>query len=173
MDIRDIYPRDNPERKGVTSQAMDAAYVRLYHIYTAEEMNRFEKGEIKPSWPQGKEEHFFIAMLDYHVSGVADLTRLPDGWRLVEPMHVLPRFWGCGIGKKLWDACLRTAIREGAPGIRVWSLDKNLQANAFYRKRGCKPTDKGTLTLIAHPELGLPAHVEQVTGFECPIVPST
>ena len=112
-------------------------------------------------------------MLDHHVTGLADLTWLPDGWSLVEPMHALPRFWGCGIGKRLRDACLRTAIREGARGIRVWSLDKNLQANAFYRKRGCKPTDKGTLTVIAHSELGLSDHVEPVTSFEYPIVPST
>ena len=83
----------------MTSAAMDAAYVRLYHIYTAEEMIRFERDEIKPRWPQGKEEHFFVAMLDHHLVGVADLVLLSDGWRTVEPR----RSEGCRIGKKLWN----------------------------------------------------------------------
>jgi GNAT superfamily N-acetyltransferase len=145
---------------------MNAAYVNTYHIYTEEEMLRFEKeGELVPSWEQGKEKHRFVAMLDFHVAGLADQTQLSDGWRLVEPMHVLPKLWGCGIGKKLWQKCVEAAARVGAPGLRVWSLDRNEQANQFYRGRGCTPLDNGTLTLIAHPELGITAHIEKATGY--------
>jgi GNAT superfamily N-acetyltransferase len=151
----------------VASAAMDAAYVRKYHIYTEQEMLRYEKrGELDPSWDQGEEKHRFVAVLDFHVVGLADQTQLPVGWRLVEPMHVLPQFWGCGIGKKLWQTCADTAARAGAPGLRVWSLDKNEQANQFYLGRGCKPFDHGTLTLIAHPDRGIVAHVENATGYE-------
>jgi hypothetical protein len=87
---------------------MNAAYVKTYHIYTEDEMVRFEKdGELKPSWEQGKENHFLVAMQDTHVVGVADLTVLLDGWRLVEPMHVLPRLWGCGMARNSGRNVLR------------------------------------------------------------------
>jgi GNAT superfamily N-acetyltransferase len=75
-------------------------------------------------------------------------------------MHVLPRLWGCGIGTQLWEKCVATARQEGAPGLRVWSLVKNVRAGKFYLSRGCVPVGVGILTLGAH--------VENVTGFECP-----
>lgn len=134
--------------------------MREYSIYTAEEMGRYENpGELKPSWEQGTAEHFFVAYLWGEVVGMADLTRLSDSWRMVEPLHVLPRLWGCGIGTKLWDNCAASARQSGAPGLRVWSLLKNERANAFYIGRGCVPVTVGTLTLGSH--------TEPVTGYEC------
>jgi GNAT superfamily N-acetyltransferase len=166
--VIDIYPNDDPGRRSVSQLAMDAGYVRDYAIYTAEEMVRYAKpDELKPSWEQGTVEHHLVAYLWGEVVGLADVTRLSDGWRLVEPMHVLPRLWECGIGTKLWDTCAAWARRASAPGLRVWSLDRNERANGFYRGRGCQPVGVGTLTLIAHPELGIAAHTEPVTGYEC------
>jgi GNAT superfamily N-acetyltransferase len=157
--IFDIYPNDDPGRQFVAQLAMDAAYVRDYGIYTPEEMVQYLRpGQLKPSWEQGKEDHFFVARLAFEVVGVADVCNLSDGWCLVEPMHVLPRLWGCGIGTLLWDRCVTTGRHEEAPGLRVWSLDKNARANKFYASRGCVPVTVGTLTLGAH--------VENVTGFE-------
>jgi GNAT superfamily N-acetyltransferase len=146
---------------GVALAAMTAAYVDAYHIFTNEEMARYS--EAKPSWEQGKEYHFFVACLDFHVLALADLTLLSDGWRLVEPMHVLPLYWRCGIGAMLWDRCVMTARTEGAPGLRVWSYSRNERANSFYASRGCRQVTTGTVTLGSH--------AEPVVGFECPLPP--
>jgi GNAT superfamily N-acetyltransferase len=160
ISLLDVFPNDHPGRQEVASAAMRASYVDLFRIYTRDEMVSFETpGVLKPSWEQGKEERRFIAGLAGSIVGVADLTRLSDSWRMVEPMHVLPQFWGCGIGLMLWNKCVESARQRGAPGLRVWSLVKNKQADRFYRGRGCKPMCSGTLTLDRH--------IEDVTGYEC------
>ena len=105
----------------MTSAAMDAAYVRLYHIYTAEEMIRFERDEIKPRWPQGKEEHFFVAILDHHPVGVADLVLLSDGWRTVEP----PPLRGLSDRQETVELVQIDSHSRRLTGHSVWSLESD------------------------------------------------
>lgn len=157
MTVNDIFPNDDLARHRVAQLAMTAAYVEKYGIYTHDEMARFEKEAI-PSWPQGKEEHRFVALLNNEIVGIGDLTRLPDEWRLVEPIHVLPWLWRCGIGRMLWDRCVAVAGSKGAPGVRVWSLIKNKGASDFYVRMGCVAVSPGTIRLHQHEE--------QVTGYE-------
>jgi len=86
------------------------------------------------SWSEGVKERILVAELQGLIVGVADLMRLDDGWFLIEPMHVRRGYLHQGIGTRLFERCVETATLKGAPGLRVYSLRDNENANRFYRK---------------------------------------
>lgn len=142
-------PSEDDARDRVAREGQHQAYER---IFSREEMERFARGDIIPSWELGNLRYAFVAELDGEIIGVADLTDLDDGWMLVEPLYVLPGKQRAGVGRMLWQRCVDAGRFRKAPGLRVWVLERNEIGNAFFRKQGCKPVSKGELVLGEHRE---------------------
>lgn len=147
-----------PQRELVTQRAPYPIYSALF---PPEVMKQFRKREYVSSWTEGNSAHFFIALLGSHVVGFADLMTQPDGWRLVEPLHVLPECQGQHIGARLWKACLKAAQADGAPGVRVFALRRNARAVRFFGGRpGVEEVGSGTLTIGSHVEQAVQSELD-------------
>lgn len=70
--------------------------------------------------------------------GVVGLTRSEDGGRM-ESLYVLPSRWGGGIGTRLADLAENEAVRRGWLPLRLWVLESNTRARAWYEARGWEP----------------------------------
>jgi GNAT superfamily N-acetyltransferase len=50
-------------------------------------------------------------------------------------LYVLPDEWGSGVGSRLHDAAV-AKLGELGPEARLWVLEANTRARAFYERRG-------------------------------------
>jgi GNAT superfamily N-acetyltransferase len=61
---------------------------------------------------------------------------------LLVSLFVLPEAQGSGVGSALHDAALAAQPTLGAAVCRLWVLEENAQARAFYEHRGWYPDDR-------------------------------
>lgn len=72
---------------------------------------------------------------------VADDAGVPVGVAAVEGdelvrLFVIPERWGSGIGGKLHDAVVELMREQDKAECRLWVLEENDRARAFYERRG-------------------------------------
>ena len=53
-------------------------------------------------------------------------------------IYVLEEFWNLGIGRTLMENSLTALERDGFGSVKVWVLETNQRARAFYEKFGFK-----------------------------------
>lgn len=74
---------------------------------------------------------------DPDISGSGELCRL----------HVLPGWWGSGVGTVLHDAALTALRTAGYAQAGLWVLRDNRRARAFYERRGWQLVEGEVLAL--------------------------
>ena len=55
-----------------------------------------------------------------------------------QSLYVLEEFWNLGIGRTLMANSLIALERDGFGSVKVWVLETNQRARAFYEKFGFK-----------------------------------
>jgi GNAT superfamily N-acetyltransferase len=70
-------------------------------------------------------------------------TRAPE---MLEQLFVLPEAQGTGVGSALHDAVLDRQRAAGETICRLWVLEANEQARAFYERRGWRADGDTRLT---------------------------
>ena len=152
----------NAERTRVVMAAQESVHL---DFMTRETLDRLQANDFVASWVSCDPEavYFFVAVVGDEIVGVADVVKQIDKWLLVEPMHVHPKCQRHGVGRKLWDACLATARRDGAAGLRVVALEQNPVANAFYSKTLRLPA-VGMETVTVGPQLFKAVRYELAIG---------
>lgn len=59
----------------------------------------------------------------------------------LEALYLHPKAWDLGLGRRLHDAVLAELKGWGFSEARLWVLERNLRAQAFFRRRGWSPDD--------------------------------
>lgn len=54
----------------------------------------------------------------------------------LEAIYLDPHAWGLGLGRLLHDEALAEFRRRGACTVRLWVLERNLRAQAFFQRQG-------------------------------------
>ena len=57
---------------------------------------------------------------------------------MVHALFVLPSHWGKGVAPLLLEAGVSLIKATGSKEAKLWTLEKNTRARAFYEKRGWK-----------------------------------
>jgi GNAT superfamily N-acetyltransferase len=94
----------------------------------------FPDEEIRADWAArltDADREVLVAERDGHALGFA--TRAPE---MLEQLFVLPDAQGTGAGSALHDAVLDRQRAAGETICRLWVLEANKQARAFYERRG-------------------------------------
>jgi GNAT superfamily N-acetyltransferase len=73
---------------------------------------------------------------EQHGTPVGFATRAPE---MLEQLFVLPEAQGTGAGSALHDAVLASERDAGKTVCRLWVLEANTKARAFYERRGWRP----------------------------------
>lgn len=65
------------------------------------------------------------------------LVAVKPGW--LEALYVLPSHWGAGIAARLHRHALDRLEVQGARTAKLWVLEHNDRARAFYERQGWRP----------------------------------
>ncbi len=66
-----------------------------------------------------------------------------------ESIYVLPQAWGSGVAGTLHDRAIEALAAAGVERARLWVLEQNARARAFYERRGWRLD--GTTRLVPFP----------------------
>ena len=103
---------------------------------------------------------WIVAVSDGSPVGTGILYALRDDSRhgLVESLFVLPSYQRRGVGTKIWNYLRGIARENGLPSLKLYVLEKNKPAIAFYEQLGCR--DFG-----GRSQLWLGKHAEEAIGL--------
>ena len=117
--------RDEAETHFAIQRA--ACVVAFAHVFPPE-LYPFPDDTVRAQW-RAYPGRVFVAEDQGEVVGVVGV----DGCWLTN-LYVLPSHWGRGIGAALHDEAL--AAIPDCPEVRLWTLEENHRARAFYERRG-------------------------------------
>jgi GNAT superfamily N-acetyltransferase len=80
-------------------------------------------------------------------SGIVGFAAVSEGW--LDRLYVAPGSWGAGIAAQLLDAAVEKRRAAGDRRLRLWTLEANVRARAFYERRGWQLD--GTTKTTRHP----------------------
>ncbi|HEX3454412.1 MAG TPA: GNAT family N-acetyltransferase [Gaiellaceae bacterium] len=80
-------------------------------------------------------------------SGIVGFAVVSEGW--LDRLYVAPESWGTGAGSLLHDAAVERRRAAGDRRLRLWTLEANDRARAFYERRGWRLD--GTTKTTRHP----------------------
>jgi GNAT superfamily N-acetyltransferase len=130
MNIRSATPADAETLFTIQRTASLAAYA---HVFPPTEYP-YPDDAIRAVWQQrltDGETHTLIAERDGRALGY--VAYAPE---LLTSFYVLPQAQGAGVGSALHDAALAAQPALGASVCRLWVLEQNHAARAFYEHRG-------------------------------------
>ena len=104
-----------------------ASLAGLAHIYPPAE-HPYPDDEIRAQWRE-KPGTVLVAERDGAVVGVVVAHAC---W--LTNLYVVPEWWGSGVASELHDAAL--AAMPDCPELKLWVLEENRRARAFYAKHG-------------------------------------
>lgn len=78
---------------------------------------------------------FVIGFVSYGPSRDPDT----EGAGELYSLHVHPDHWGRGVGKALFDACVRALRRADYRELHLWVMENDPRARGFYSGRGLSP----------------------------------
>lgn len=111
----------------------DAAVNAFAHVFPPERYPFPEEG-VHSDWQS--------ALADPEIEVyLAELEGLPAGsvavgYGFLRNLYVLPRHQGTGLGSRLHDHALERLRALGFAEARLWTLEENHGARAFYERRG-------------------------------------
>jgi GNAT superfamily N-acetyltransferase len=79
----------------------------------------------------------YLSFKDDEAVGVVSI-----GNGVLQTLYVMPEYWGRGIGGALHDLALVRLRETDVPEARLWTLEDNRRARAFYEKRGWSLTGR-------------------------------
>jgi GNAT superfamily N-acetyltransferase len=80
-------------------------------------------------------------------SGIVGFAVVSEGW--LDRLYVAPESWGTGAASLLHDAAVERRRAAGDGRLRLWTLEANGRARAFYERRGWRLD--GTTKTTRHP----------------------
>ncbi|WP_288379520.1 GNAT family N-acetyltransferase [uncultured Massilia sp.] len=95
----------------------------------------------------------------------------PDDWAVIRMLVVAPGQRGRGVGRQLVAACLRHALRDGAPAVGLHTSPMMATALRLYttlgftRDRDLDPIDGVAYGRYVLPAEALPAALEQLSNW--------
>lgn len=121
-------------------------------IYTDSYLDGLSVEERARAWAADRKGHLavedpavavFVAIAGGRIMGFADVgaAARPDFPRhaALHAIYMDPDHIGQGIGRALWQACVRHAKKRGFVGMIAQVLSRNAQARAFYERTGAQP----------------------------------
>ena len=119
------------------------AFSRLRGLLTADNWPQFEKA-IRFTTAEDTVGELFVAVLAGEVVGSVRYTGpghgghiiYPDRFAYIRSVAVSLDYPRCGIGRKLTEACIEAARRDGAEAVGLHVADANGAARSLYGKLG-------------------------------------
>ena len=68
----------------------------------------------------------------------------------VDNLHVLPKFYGQGVGARLMAAAARELLAGGRNSAELWAFEENKRALRFYEKLGGVRNDRAIKPVCGH-----------------------
>lgn len=81
-------------------------------------------------------------VVGYITYGLNRARSLPQDGEIYE-LYLLPEYQGVGLGKRMFDSARRELHRHGCQGLVIWTLEENVNANAFYANMGGEDVAEG------------------------------
>jgi GNAT superfamily N-acetyltransferase len=126
--LRDGSTEDALALVAVHRAAALAAYGGVFppdrYAYPEQEVLRYLAGRLA-------ESTVIVAEEDGEAVGFAVVS---EGW--LDRLYVAPGRWGTGVGSRLHDAAVTRRRAAGDRRLRLWTLEANDGARAFYERRG-------------------------------------
>ncbi|MDQ1395380.1 MAG: hypothetical protein QOG64_639 [Acidimicrobiaceae bacterium] len=99
--------------------------------------------QLEADWAEaveGRSSTVLVAESDGAIVGTVAATAVlagddPESGQ-VGRLHVVPGWWGAGLGSRLHDEALLVLRSRGCRRARLWVLEKNRRARAMYEGRG-------------------------------------
>lgn len=110
-------------------------------------------GEVTTQWTGWlADEHRSVLVAEAEGSVVGTGMACPDD---VEPhrghisrLYVRPEFWGAGIGRMLYDACVDELRAMGFNDATLWTLEANTKARSWYERLGWTCTGETKVVFV-------------------------
>jgi ribosomal protein S18 acetylase RimI-like enzyme len=121
-------------RETLDAVALEQRFLSFLEAPPLEQMRHFVLNNINEGFPQ------FVVLVDDQIVGWCDV--LPRSRRTVNAhcgtlgMGLLPKYRGQGIGRKLMQRALDTALAFGFTRIELTVRETNVNAIALYKKLG-------------------------------------
>lgn len=132
MRVREVGEED---LAAVARLHLDTALAAYAHIFP-EAAPKPPLSEMEARWKRIVAEGIgWLAEMDGRLSGVAGLVPDANGGFL-EAVYVDPASWGRRVGATLVDRAEAEAVRRGWLPLRLWVLERNERARAWYERRG-------------------------------------
>ena len=110
-----------------------ASLVAFAGVFT----NEFPDEEIRADWAAKlADPDRAVLIAEQNGTALGFATRAPE---MLEQLFILPAAQGSGVGSALHDAVLDRERAAGRQTCRLWVLEANTRARAFYERRGWRP----------------------------------
>lgn len=116
----------------------EAAVVAFAHVFP-QDLYPFPDDDIREHWRELVADHVgevYLAEQDGEALGSVSV-----GEEFLRTLYVRPRAQGMGIGSRLHDLALERLRHRGCTVAKLWTLEENWPARAFYESRGWRLTD--------------------------------
>jgi GNAT superfamily N-acetyltransferase len=147
--IREAGPDDAGPVGGLHAMSWKSAY---RGILPDSYLDHNLEGERKKYWAEklaalSSKEFVLVADTGKEIIGFAALMDKPEkGYdALIDNLHVHPDVKGQGVGGQLMKAVIDRLLETGRKSFYLWVLKGNIAAEAFYKAKGGKPADSGTV----------------------------
>jgi GNAT superfamily N-acetyltransferase len=131
--IQRAAPSDAPALADIQATASVAAFARIF----PPDRYPFPTAAVRERWETalaaGTAE-VYVAIDDGRPVG---LVAVKPGW--LEALYVLPSHWGTRAAPQLHDLALERLAERGTRTAKLWVLEHNDRARAFYERRGWRP----------------------------------
>ena len=134
--IRPGRPEDAEPLLTVQREACVTAFA---HIFPPEEYP-YPDDDVLTLWREAladPEAEVHVAEVDGTPAGVVSV-----GGEFLSQLYVLPQHQGTGVGSALHDHALERLKARGVSRAKLWCLEENRAARAYYEHRGWELTDE-------------------------------
>ena len=135
MTIRAARPDEADPLLAIQRAASVAAFA---HIYPPERYP-FPDDDVRRLWHEALRDPQIDAYLAEAGGNAIGSVSVDDEW--LRTLYVLPSHWSRGVGSALHDHALVRMRERGASSAKLWTLEENWPARAFYERRGWRLTD--------------------------------
>lgn len=116
----------------------EAAVAAFAHVFP-QDLYPFPNDDIREHWREivaDEDGEVYLAEQDGEPLGSVSL-----GGEYLRTLYVRPQAQGRGVGSTLHDLALERLRERGCTHAKLWTLEENWPARAFYERRGWRLTD--------------------------------
>jgi GNAT superfamily N-acetyltransferase len=117
----------------------DAAVNAFAHVFP-QDRYPFPSDDIREVWREALADpdvELYVAEVDGEPAGSVSV-----GGEFLRTLYVLTRYQGTGVGSALHDFALERLRALGCRSAKLWTLEENWGARAFYERRGWALTEE-------------------------------